>query len=65
MINEDDALRLILLYPLDLRRLEAEQGKKSDVMANNVLIESLIVLSLSKKINRPKTLKQNKYEAKK
>jgi len=48
MINEDDALRLILLYPLDLPRLEVEQGKKSDVMANKVLIESLIVLSLSK-----------------
>jgi len=58
-------LRLILLYLLDLRNLEVEQGKKSDVMANKVLIESLIVLSLSKKINRPKTLKQNKYEAKK
>jgi len=50
---------------MDLRRPEVEQGKKSDVMANKVLIESLIVLSLSKKINRPKTFKQNKYEAKK
>lgn len=49
MIIEEDAPGLILLCLLDLRSLEEKQGKKSDVMANLVLIEPLIALSLSKK----------------
>jgi len=39
-------LGLTLLNLLDLRRLEEEKGKKTDVMANIVLTEPLIVLSL-------------------